>query len=254
MIILLASLLKPLRVWDYHAGQQHKTIFANSKTTQQRIQKYYKREAQLLYPPIETGRFQADVRLTPEAKKTLTQDIKRESAPHLGDFDFQNYYIVLSALTEFKRIEVAIDNMRNIPGTQLLIIGKWEHGEELKALASQSNTIYFSWAQYADNLVYLVQNSLGLIFPGEEDFGIVPIEVMAAGKPVFALHKGWLTESVIAWETGDFFYKEDGSDFTEHFHAFHKNNQAGVYLADTCKTQAEKYDISVFKEKIQQAL
>lgn len=99
------------------------------------------------------------------------------------------YYIILSALTEFKKLDIAIESFKQIPEGNLLIIGDGEYKSTLEDISGTSENIKFAGAQYGDDLVSLVQNSLGLIFPGEEDFGIVPIEVMAAGKPVFALGK-----------------------------------------------------------------
>ena len=98
----------------------------------------------------------------------------------------------------------------------------------------------------------LVQNSLGLIFPGEEDFGIVPIEVMAAGKPVFALKKWGLTETVITGKTWDFFEDDAGKDFSEHFSTFHQKNMAWKFLAEACKDQAAKFDKALFESRIEE--
>ena len=131
-----------------------------------------------------------------------------------------------------------------------MIIWEGEYKSELKSLAWESQNIVFSWAQYGDDLVYLVQNSQGLIFPGEEDFWIVPIEIMAAGKPVFALKKWGLTETVLAWETGDFFTDSTWSDFIKCFTLFHNNNKAWKYSAQNCQKQAKKYDSSIFEKKI----
>ncbi|USN58040.1 MAG: glycosyltransferase [Candidatus Peribacteria bacterium] len=157
----------------------------------------------------------------------FAKDIQTPPSPYLrgkGLGGGGKYYIILSALTEFKRIDIAISafNTLQIP---LLIIGEGNKRSELESISHKN--IHFAGAQYGDELVSLVQESLGLIFPGEEDFGIVPIEVMAAGKPVFALGKGGLRETVIPGKTGDFFFEADGSDFIEHFTSFHEKNKSG---------------------------
>lgn len=106
-----------------------------------------------------------------------------------------------------------------------MIVGAGDYRETLEKMIS-GNNIAFVGPKYGDELVSIVQGSLGLIFPGEEDFGIVPIEVMAAGKPVFAYHAGGLLETNIEGKTGSFFMKKDGEDFVEKFKKFHEKNLA----------------------------
>jgi len=238
---LYGNYMKKLRVWDYSAAQNNDILLANSATTQSRIQKYFRRDSQIVFPPIETQRF---------SKKLNSL---------LNPLPFQGkgaakYYIILSALTEFKKLDIAIEAFKDIPKVNLLIIWAGEYRSQLEKISWNSENIKFAWAQYGDDLVALVQNSLGLIFPGEEDFGIVPIEVMAAGKPVFALKKWWLTETVIADKTWDFFNNPDGADFIEKFQKFHRNNLGWKYKSEDCKRQAAIYDISVFKKAIKTSL
>ena len=91
---------------------------------------------------------------------------------------------------------------------------------------------------------------MGLIFPWEEDFGIVPIEVMSAGKPVFALWKWGLTETVLPWKTWDFFYDTNGKDFKKEFKKFHTKNLEWKYTPKNCIKQAQKFDKKTFETKI----
>lgn len=227
-------LMKRLREQDYYCAQNNDILLSNSSTTQKRIQKYYRRNSKIIYPPIETLRFAKKLKGHTESQ-TRT---------------FKEYYIILSALTEFKKIDIAIWAIKKLPDIHLIIIWSGEHEWELKKLAWNSKNIVFTGAQYWDDLVQLVQRSLGLIFPGEEDFWIVPIEVMAAWKPVFALKKWWLTETIIEWKTWEFFSRVDWKDFIENFNVFHGNNLQWKYTSRDCKNQAKKYDTGVFKEKI----
>jgi glycosyltransferase involved in cell wall biosynthesis len=233
---LFWRLLLKLRLWDYEAAQNNDVLLSNSTTTQSRVQKYFRRGSHVLYPPIETKRF---------AKKLNSKNIT-------SFFESKKYYIILSALTEFKKLDIAITAFSKMPEVNLLIIWAGEYRKNLEELSGESKNIVFAWAQYDDDLVSLVQNSLWLVFPGEEDFGIVPIEIMAAGKPVFALHKWWLTETVLAWETWDFFQNSDWSDFIDNFNTFHENNLEGIYSSENCKKQAAIFDETVFHKKIQE--
>ena len=217
------------RQWDFLASQRSDLIIANSKNTQKRIQKYYKRESVILYPPVETERFW----------KILEKN----------DFQkpFEKYYIIISALTEFKKIEIAISWFNELD-ENLLIIWAWDFRENLEKMVKKEN-IKFAWAKYWDELVFLVQNSLGLIFPWEEDFWIVPVEVMAAWKPVFAYKWGWLLETNIENITWSFFEDKFWEDFIEKFKVFHKNNLEKKYLPENCINQAKKFSKEIFEKQ-----
>ena len=230
---ILNRLFLKLRQWDYMAGQRSDIILANSSNTAQRVKKYYRREASILHPPVEIARF----------------SFQNAPASYFERASDESYYIIISALTAFKRLEIAITAFNKMPDKKLKIIWSGDYEKYLKNM-SQDN-IEFSWRIWGDDLVYMVAGSLGLIFPGEEDFGIVPIEVMAAWKPVFALSKWWLLETVIAWKTGEFFNNPRGEDFIEKFEIFHKNNIAWNYLAQDCFKQAEKFDTHLFEEKLE---
>ncbi len=234
---ILNSLFLKFRQWDYIASTRHDITLANSKNTARRIQKYYKKDSQVLYPPIETERF---------AKKMINWINEKPSNRKTP----KKYYIILSTLTEFKRLDIALSAFTKLPDVNLIIIGEWDQRKELELASSNSQNISLVWAKYGDELVSLVQKSLGLIFPGEEDFGIVPIEVMAAGKPVFALWRWWLTETVIPWETWEFFRSIEGEDFLREFQKFHKNNISWEYTSKACKKQAQKFDKTKFEREI----
>jgi len=224
--------LLKLRLRDFESGQNGTLLLSNSTTTQWRIKKYYRRESDVLYPPIETARFWKKIS-TAEQKNT------------------PQYYCILSALTEFKKIDIAIKNWsKNKWDVKLYIIWTGEYKDFLVSLAKWNKNIKFLGAQYGDVLVELVQSSLWLIFPWEEDFWIVPIEFMAAWKPVFALKKWGLTETVKSWVTWDFFSDSDGSDFWVEFTKFHHKNISGHYKAAACRAKALLYDTSTFEKQI----
>ncbi len=231
---LINKLFLNLRIWDFIASNRVDISLANSNNTAKRIKKYYRKDSILLYPPVETKRFAKDL-----------WDKKY-------DLKFKKYYIIISALTEFKKIDIAINAFNNLD-ENLIIVWAWDYKSELEKLIKTKN-IAFVWPKYDDELVYLVQNSLGLIFPWEEDFGIVPIEIMAAWKPVFAYKWWWLTETVLPWITGDFFIDKNWMDFIEKFKLFNKNNSEEKYNSDNCKKQASIFSKENFENKIKEII
>lgn len=216
------------RQWDLMASSRADLIIANSKNTSNRIKKYYRRESKILYPPVETQRF---------AKILEKNNFEKP---------FEKYYIIISALTEFKKIEIAISWFNELE-ENLLIIWAGDFRENLEKLTKKEN-IKFAWAKYDDELVFLVQNSSGLIFPWEEDFGIVPIEVMSAWKPVFAYKGWWLLETNIEWVTWSFFEDKSWKDFIEKFEIFHKNNLKNIYTRENCINQAKNFSQEIFEK------
>jgi hypothetical protein len=201
-----------------------------------------------LYPPVEIDRFKIMIN-----DKWLMVNSK------------ENYYIIISALTEFKKIEIAIEwfnklnetkdkkpktkDKKNFNNYNLTIIWVWDYKRVLEKIVTWKN-IKFIWAKYWDELVELIQNSFWLIFPWEEDFWIVPIEVLSAWKPVFAYKWWWLLETNITWVTWEFFEDKQGNDFVEKFKKFDNNNRKWKYKAEDCAEQAKKFDKKIFEKRI----
>ena len=232
---LFNRLFLKLREWDYIASQRKSINLANSKNVQKRIQKYYKKDSLVIYPPIETKRFW---------KKIDTKNFEKKY-----NIKENNYFIIISALSEFKRIDLAIKNFP-LWKEKLIIIGNGKQREKLESIANK-NTL-FLWAQYGENLVELVQKSKGLIFPWEEDFWIVPIEWLAAGKPVFAYFWWWLKETIQENTFGNFFYDKTGTDFKKYFEVFKKNIEAWVFKKEVLQKEAEKYSKERFEKEVKE--
>lgn len=232
---ILNKIFLRMRTWDYTASSRADMILANSKNTQSRIEKYHRKTSHILYPPVETARFAKSLELT---------DILLEKT----GLQKWNYYVIISALTEFKKIDIAVKAFKGISNTTLVVIWQGEYSSELQKQSGE-NTMFVG-PKYGDELVAFVQNSLGLIFPWEEDFGIVPIEVMAAGKPIFALRKWGLTETVLDWKTWAFFDDSEWSDFVLKFQKFHQANLNGNYKWEDCIEQAAQFSEKVFEEEL----
>jgi len=233
---ILNKLFLKLRIWDFIASKRADITLANSSNTKKRISKYYRKNSEVLYPPVETERF---------------KPLPNPPLPGEGTKN-ENYYIIISALTEFKKIEVAIKWFNQMLDKKLLIIWGWNYKNKLVQLVQNKENILFTWFISWNKLVQLVQNSLWLIFPGEEDFWIVPIEVMAAWKPIFAYRWWWLLETVIEWVTWEFFNKKNWDDFVEKFKLFDQNNLKNKYKSEKCIKQAENFSETKFEKRIKE--
>ena len=175
-----------LRQWDQLSAQRPDVIVANSEHTRLRIAKYWRRESIVIAPPVEIGRF---------AQAATTQ------AP--GD-----YYLCAGQLMGYKRVDLAVDafTQAKLP---LLVVGK---GPELRRLKLRAGpTVRFARAASDDEFAAMIAGCRALVFPGEEDFGIVPVEAMAAGRPVIAFRRGGAMDSVVDGMSGIFFDEQSPS-------------------------------------------
>jgi len=173
-----------LRIWDRNAAQRVDFFIANSKATQKRIKKYYQKESVVVYPPVEV------------------------SHSNIADFGLsdKNFFLIVSQLTPYKRIDMAIAafNKLKLP---LVVIGDGPERKNLEKIA-KGNVKILGW-QSREIVDKYYRNCLGFIFPGEDDFGIAPVEAMSYGKPVLALKKGGAIETVVEGISGEFFDDAD---------------------------------------------
>lgn len=173
--------LSSSRRTDYLSAQRPDKIIAISQTVAARCQKYYRRLVDaIMYPPVDIEKFAKPV-----------------SAPQEKD-----YYLIVSRLVPSKNLDLAIRACNQLR-KPLVVIGEGKESARLKRLAGP--TIIFKGRVEEDELVSYYQHCRAVIFPQEEDFGIVALEAQAAGKPVIAYGKGGATETVIPGKTGVFF-------------------------------------------------
>ncbi len=165
----LAALATPLRLWDYATAARVDEFVANSRNVQQRIWKAYRRESQVVYPPVEVESF--------------------HGCPAL------DYWLVVSELVSYKRVADAV-RCFSASGRRLKIVGEGPEYRSLRRMA-RSN-VEFCGRVSAVELRDLYARCRALLMPGEEDFGMVAIEAMASGKPVVALGRGGVLESIPA--------------------------------------------------------
>jgi len=176
-----------LRLWDRAAANRVDYFIANSKTTALRIKKYYGQESRVIYPPVQS------IRIGQAAEKHLPRSLK------LG---LSDYFLIVSQLTPYKQIDLAIEafNKLELP---LVIIGEGKDKKRLEEMAKKNIRFLGFLPDEAVNQYY--QNCLGFVFPGEDDFGIAPVEAMSFGKPVLAFRAGGAIETVLEGMTGEFF-------------------------------------------------
>ena len=207
-----------LRQWDYVNSQRVDYFIANSKNVQRRIKRYYGRKSEVIYPPVEFSRFKVS-----EAK---------------------DYYLSVGHLTPYKKADLAVRAF-NRSNKKLLIVGDGPQRKELEKLAGPS--ISFLGNQTDDALNEYYATCKGLIFPGEEDFGITPLEAMASGKPVIAYGKGGALETVIDGKTGILFH--DQNEYALN-HAVEKAEDI-CWDIDLIREQAKQFDKAITEKKLQ---
>jgi glycosyltransferase involved in cell wall biosynthesis len=172
------SFIAPLlRWWDKKNANRVHHYVAISDHVRKRIFRHYNREAEIVFPPVDAERFQLSLK-------------------------DNGYYLIVSALVPYKRVDLAIQAF-NKNGARLIIVGKGP--DEAKLQRAANSTIEFVGWKSDDELARLYAGCKALVFPGEEDFGIVPLEAMACGKPVIAYGKGGVLETVQEGISGVFF-------------------------------------------------
>lgn len=223
-----------LRQWDFVAAQRPDYFVANSNEVKRRIEKYYRREATVIYPPVDNKITNDKLQITNKTQISKSK-IKKE------------YYLTGGRLARAKRIDLAIEacNKLKVP---LKVFGRGfaDYGEELRRISGP--TIEFLGEVSEDELVALYQGAKALIYPSEqEDFGIMPVEAMSTGVPVVALNQGGVKETVVSGKTGVFFDKPVVNSVVD---AIKRVNKLTIN-PDDCIEQAKKFSKDRFKKEMQ---
>lgn len=223
--VVVKNILHNIRIWDRVAAERVDLWIANSQNVSERITKYYRKDSTVVTPPV---------------------DVKRiEFTDNLPD----DYYVIVSRLEPYKKIDVAIDAF-NINKKQLLIIGEGSYKAHLKSIANK-NIEFLGWQ--SDKSVYeYIRNAKALIFPGEEDFGLTPVEAMACGRPVVAYAKGGTLETVIQDKTGVFFEDESAASINKAIERLESNYSS--FSSSLCRKRAEEFSEQSFAENINELI
>lgn len=214
----LRPLIALLKRWDYAAAQRVDHFIAISTEIQQRIKTYYQRDSRIIYPPVDTHRFEPS---------TETDD----------------YFLVVSRLIPYKRIDLAVQAATRL-GVKLKIGGKGRDLERLKAMAGE--TVEFLGYVPDDELPALMARCKAFLFPGLEDFGITPVQAQAAGRPVIAFAGGGALDTVIPGKTGELFREMTAESLAAVMAAF----DPARYDSAAIRSHALRFDTQVFNREI----
>ena len=219
-----------IREWDYISSQRIDKIIANSKYIARRIEKFWKRDSEVIYPPVHPEKF------TPLKNPSL------------------DYYVAFSRLVPYKRIDIAVDACKAL-GKNLVVIGSGSEEKSLKKHAEGAKNITFTGRISDEKLCSYLQNCKALIFCAEEDFGIVPLEVQACGRPVIAYGKGGACETVKDGKTGVFFSEQTADSAREAIERFEALDKKGAFKSEKIVQHAasfsEEHFIREFKESVE---
>jgi glycosyltransferase involved in cell wall biosynthesis len=219
--------LHKLRAWDFRSAYGVDHLLCNSNFIARRIAKTYKRDATVLYPPIELQQF------IPGHQK-------------------DNFYLAASRLVPYKKMDLIVETFANLPDKQLIIIGDGPDAEKIRQKAS-ANVLFLG---YQDNAVLIdhLQRAKALIFAAEEDFGLIPLEAQACGTPVIAYGKGGALETVRGLDqenpTGLFFEKQTVDSIQTAITDFEKNSHK--FTQENCINHAHRFHPEQFKHALLQ--
>jgi glycosyltransferase involved in cell wall biosynthesis len=222
--LVLPAAISQLRAWDVATAQNVDRFLAISTTVGARIRKYYRRDATIIYPPVNCDAFN-------------TSDTR------VGD-----YYLIVSRLVPYKRIDLAVDAFGRL-GIPLKIVGSSGRNlDELRARASRN--VEFVGRVSDAELKQLYAGCRALVFPGEEDFGIAPLEANASGRPVIAYAAGGALDTVIDRNTGVLFDRQDAESL---MHAVSRV-EATDWDCEALRAHARKFDRQVFRQQLLQVV
>ena len=225
--VIVRWLLHKIRMWDYRTANGVDHFIANSQFIARRIKKVYGRNADVIYPPVETDRF-----IIGESK--------------------EEFYFTASRMVPYKKIDLIVEAFSQMPNKKLVVIGDGPDMEKIKSKAKSNVEIL----GYQSNEVMqdCMRRAKAFVFAAEEDFGITPVEAQACGTPVIAFGKGGALETVnsdlLNKPSGLFFGHQDVQSIVKAVHQF--ESHVDLYLPENCRENAIKFSDARFREEFNQ--
>lgn len=223
---LKSWLLGKLRDWDRRTAERVTHFVAISKTVQKRIAECYGRDSDVIYPPVDTDFY-------------CPASVRRE-----------DYYLIVSAFAPYKRLDLAIETCTRLK-RRLVVIGSGQDEKRLRSIAG-TGVEFLGW-QDNDVIRNHMRRCKALLFPGEEDFGIVPLEAHACGAPVIALGRGGATETVIPPRsnrepTGLWFEEQTVDCMCAAIESFEQ--RVGDFSPQAARRQAQRFNRQRFRDEL----
>lgn len=215
--------LHKIRIWDVISSNRVDYFIANSKYVAKRIKKIYNREAVVIYPPVNTNDFDLV--------------IKKEE-----------FYLTASRMVPYKKIDLIVEAFSQMPEKKLIVIGDGPDFKKIKFKATKN--IELLGHQPFEVLKDHMQKAKAFVFAAEEDFGIVPVEAQACGTPVIAYGKGGSLETVVAEQTGLFFYEQSCDSIKDAIGKFEARRE--LFNPVTIRAHALKFNSDRFEKEIRE--
>ena len=218
---LLRPLLAQLRKWDLAAAQRVDHFIAISSEVQARIRTVYGRDSTIIFPPVDLDYFTLE-----------------------GDQVVGDYYLIVSRLIPYKRIDLAVEAFRRLPQEKLVVVGG---GRDLAALqARASANVHFLGRQSREKVRQLLAGCRAFLFPGLEDFGIAPVEAMSSGRPVIAFAGGGALDTILPGVSGELFNEQSVDSLAAALARFDWR----AYDPAACRAQAERFSAATFRRQL----
>jgi glycosyltransferase involved in cell wall biosynthesis len=238
LAFLIRPILSYLRLWDKLASDRPDYLIANSRYTQSRIKKYYRRDSQVIYPPVFIGHS--------DPPAGGEESCGTGSFTSVQDDISKKYFLIVSRLSAYKKIDKAIEafNKLELP---LVIVGTGKQEKYLKKIAKDN--IKFLGFQKDEDLAELYKNARAFIFPGVDDFGMAPVEAMMYGVPVIAIKEGGAVEIIEEGKTGEFSQSQKAEVIADAVRRFCENEKN--YDKEYIIKSVERFSKERFKKEIE---
>jgi len=212
--------LHKIRMWDLSTANRVDYFIANSSHVAKRIKKIYNRDAEVIFPPVDTDLF-----------KCVSEK--------------DDYYLIISRFVPYKKVDLVVEAFSKMPDKKLLVVGSGPDEKKIKNLASSN--IEILGHQNQNELIKLIQKAKAFVFAAEEDFGITIVEAQSCGTPVIAYKIGGASETVIDGKTGILFSEQTAESVIQAVKNFEDSN---LYAPDLISRHASIFSRKTFEQNI----